>query len=604
MVTDAADNVYLLCRVGASSLQVDGHSLKAYNAVGIGAFPDLLLTSFSKNGQYRWSKVIGGGLNNGIGLKVHNGFVHISGYVWANDSAYFSTDSLYYHAYNGYWPQMAFLAQYDTTGVFKWLQMPGAVDSILFSSQDKPENAYWIDVAPNGDIYWLCDLVPGCLPNTTQPITQKGTYVLRYSSTGQYLSRVKLDIVHDDQFLFNGSYNEGNFIRNHQIGEYYIGGATGTSGSLIIGGDTVQGSMYLTAFNSQGQVIWKKENTDQLAVINDFKIDAQGEFYLCGSSKNGGSLFDGVIFTSPQIHSAPFVVKLNASGGNMWSKFGVTKAVSPGNTLTINNQEVAISGYHGSLYWQGPNNLDTLKAVPNQGYDAFIARFDTQSGDLLGMESAQTPFGGASYGYSITTDSEGSYYLGGNFDQQLFMGPDTLYKIGSQRSFFVAKYACGIPEAAFTVNQDSIQYIYNYTGTPADSVLWDFGDGSAPYKGDSGTHVYSAIGQYVVCATAYDASCGDTTFCKTVDVTTVSLYEQAFAEVAVYPNPTNDFLNLENLPKHSSVKLYNLNGKLLLQKQFKDMKASLDLSQLSKGVYLLELQNGAGERAFRKVMKE
>src|SRR5690606_42031359 len=61
------------------------------------------------------------------------------------------------------------------------------------------------------------------------------------------------------------------------------------------------------------------------------------------------------------------------------------------------------------------------------------------------------------------------------------------------------------------------------------------------------------------------------------------------------PTTTNSLLYLENLPKHSSVKLYNLNGRLLLQEAFKEQKASLDLSELSKGVYLLELQNN-GER--------
>lgn len=74
--------------------------------------------------------------------------------------------------------------------------------------------------------------------------------------------------------------------------------------------------------------------------------------------------------------------------------------------------------------------------------------------------------------------------------------------------------------------------------------------------------------------------------------------------VRCFPNPTNRLLYLENLPKHSSVKLYNLNGKLLIQEVFKGEKASLDLSQLSKGVYLLELQNTIGESDFRKVMKE
>src|SRR5690606_4616813 len=127
MVTDAADNVYLLCRVGASSLQVDGHPLQAYSAVGIGDSRDILLTSFSKNGQYRWSKVIGRGANDyDSDLKVHNGDVYLSGNTRpTGDSAFFDTDTVYHQVYNGYQAKNAFLIKYDTSGVFQWLQMPG-----------------------------------------------------------------------------------------------------------------------------------------------------------------------------------------------------------------------------------------------------------------------------------------------------------------------------------------------------------------------------------------------------------------------------------------------------------------------------------------------
>lgn len=570
ITTDEAGNVYTLGRVGANNLQVDGHPVQAYAPVGIGARPDMLLSSFTKEGAYRWSKVIGGGVNNGIGLKSQNGLVYVSGFNVANDSAIFDTDTAYYHPYNGNIPKLAFLIQYDTAGVYQWLRMP-ATDTVPLSK--RPEASYWIDIATNGDVYWLCDLRPGDLPNTNFTITNRGTYVLRYNTQGQLLGKTKLDIWHGERFGYGGVYNEGNFARNPVNGHFYLGGTYSSSIPLAIGSDTIEGAMYIAAFDGSGNLLWKKEsltkpNSGNLSTsnLNDFVLDNAGNILITGSTRSGDSLFNSIAVTSPNSYESSFVMKLDPSGNTLFFKNAVA---DPSFTYSISSSinDFAISGYHHGIYWQGPNDYDTLKAIPNQGYDAFIARFDIQSGDLLSMESATTPFGGACYGYSIAADNEGSYYLGGNFDQQLFLGPDTLYKIGSQRSFFVAKYACSQPEASFSISSDSLTGVYSfkYTGTESDSVFWDFGDGSGLVKGDSVEHTYLQKGSYMVCASSY-AYCGDTTYCDTLEVMTVTL-DEADGRInwSLAPNPASGKVRLY-LDEHQaggkslSVEVFDLRG--------------------------------------------
>ncbi|WP_417607970.1 T9SS type A sorting domain-containing protein [Owenweeksia hongkongensis] len=97
-------------------------------------------------------------------------------------------------------------------------------------------------------------------------------------------------------------------------------------------------------------------------------------------------------------------------------------------------------------------------------------------------------------------------------------------------------------------------------------------------------------------------ACMDTSVCYSVQG--VGLEEEILIEVDVYPNPTSHVLNLENLTQKGTITLYNLSGKLLLQKAFKGESAQLDLSSLPKGVYLLELKSENDGRIFRKVMKE
>lgn len=607
MVTDAADNVYLLCRVGASNLEVDGHALQAYSSVGVGASRDILLTSFTKEGTYRWSKVLGGvSGDDGIGLKVQGSRVYLSGLIYSNDSARYSTDTIVYRPYNSaYWPKHAFLINYDTSGVFQWLHMPGS-DTILKS--EFPEQPYWIDVASNGDVYWLISLVPGSLPSTAQPVTQKGTYVVRYSASGQYLSRVKLDAAHYGQAGWNGSFTEGNFIRNPQTGNFYLGGTYDYPGDLLIGGDTIRGAMYLACFDNTGQRLWKKESVVRQtsfhttsSSLNDFELGSNGDLLLTGTSRVGDTLFDGLVSTSPTIYEAPFIMKMSGSGNVIWYKLGVTLGVGYSYGVVQNGAEVAIAGSHVSLHWQGANDLDTLHSVANQGYDAYIARFDQQTGDLLSMQSAETNFGSESYGYSIAADSEGAYYLGGNYSAQLYLGPDTLYKIGSQRSFFVSKYACTIPKANFAQSLDSSAYVFAYTGTPADSVHWDFGDGSPVSTGDTVAHTYSATGQYIVCATSFDA-CGDTTFCDTVDVTKVSLYEVLASRTSIYPNPAKDVLYVSNPQDYTSYNLLSLSGKLMHKGEL--TAVGIDIKEIQSGIYILQLQSRDGVMYNQRIMKE
>ena len=313
MATDGAGNVYLLGRVSSSGLMVDGNPLATYNSTGGGAAPELLLASFTEEGDYRWSKVIGGGSNNGIGLAVHDGLVHLSGFAASQGTIHFDKDTASPYANNGKRPKGLFLIQYDTAGNFNWLVRPDT-DTTAFTNFGG--YSYWLSVSPKGEIHWLCDLKAGDLPGSGQPISQRGTYVLKYGQNGQLLGRVKLDVWHDTQFLFRGAYNEGNFLRDPSTGNYYLGGTHDYPMDLLIGGDTIKGSMYLAAFDSTGALLSKKENTTTggLTSLNDFQLDGHGNLYITGLSIDGAEAFNGLVFSSPTIHSAPYTLKLDSNG--------------------------------------------------------------------------------------------------------------------------------------------------------------------------------------------------------------------------------------------------------------------------------------------------
>ncbi|WP_442787259.1 hypothetical protein [Flavobacterium suncheonense] len=59
MVTDSQKNIYILAPVGQTLLNIDGNPKTNYGDSS--SKTDYALSSFSCDGTYRWSKIIGGG---------------------------------------------------------------------------------------------------------------------------------------------------------------------------------------------------------------------------------------------------------------------------------------------------------------------------------------------------------------------------------------------------------------------------------------------------------------------------------------------------------------------------------------------------------------
>jgi hypothetical protein len=73
----------------------------------------------------------------------------------------------------------------------------------------------------------------------------------------------------------------------------------------------------------------------------------------------------------------------------------------------------------------------------------------------------------------------------------------------------------------------------------------------------------------------------------------------------VYPNPTNDIINIELHEKNTVIFLLtDLNGKIIFRGQFNEIKNKIDLSTQADGVYVMTLINtGTKQKSITKVIK-
>ena len=74
--------------------------------------------------------------------------------------------------------------------------------------------------------------------------------------------------------------------------------------------------------------------------------------------------------------------------------------------------------------------------------------------------------------------------------------------------------------------------------------------------------------------------------------------------VNIYPNPTSNELQIDNVPKPTNYNLHNIVGATLQHGTLKEGSNSISLSLLPTGMYLLELIDDEGNRVVRKVVKE
>ena len=148
-------------------------------------------------------------------------------------------------------------------------------------------------------------------------------------------------------------------------------------------------------------------------------------------------------------------------------------------------------------------------------------------------------------------------------------------------------------DATFSYERKQAVYTFSPTIDSYLSYSWDFGDGSAIDKTRNPSHNFAAKeGQSVdvTLAVVTNNNCPNF-YIEKIDLPQFSDIEllQAFG-LSVYPNPTEDFLNISNEQGViGSIRIYNLASELLLSSNLDEATKSLNVADLSAGVYILKV---------------
>ena len=186
-------------------------------------------------------------------------------------------------------------------------------------------------------------------------------------------------------------------------------------------------------------------------------------------------------------------------------------------------------------------------------------------------------------------------------DTSSYVGPYTINSGTAGAPVAVINYANNGP--------GGLMYGFDARGGTGDraNYSWDFGGGNTA-TGDSVGYTFPQGGAYTVTLIVTNACGSDTVSLSLPDV---SIVENALSRsLKLYPNPARDVLNVELSLEGKddvTVRIMDVSGKEVISaihsKDDKKMEASIDLSELAKGVYMIEVSDGK-YTAVRRLVKE
>ena len=447
IATDSDRNAYCISYIGDCNTNIDGHPKEFW---GNSVPEDTQVSSFACDGTYRWSKIIGGGGSESItSVEVDSqDNVYVSGNFGSSasssepgriDSDFIMTDN-----YNS----RLYLAKFNKDGVLQWIRRPDP-------NIDETKGSLAMYVADDM-IYWFVDIPPGVYANGAFTNTQSGRsiYVLKYDLNGNFIDATQI------QGFQTYYYAIVNFYRNPYNGYYYLTwkNADGEAQATLNGNAVTSGNL-LACWNPQGVYQWSRADSATTRyemgtfTIQGLDFDANNNLYLSGNINSIENVnFLGFTGDDTQTRYVGFVMKLNPTADTIiWATHN-TPGASTTNLANLklkgNEIGVVVNGYQ-TFVW---DNI-SLDVNSTNGGNIILARFDTQTGTILSLDSLDSNYGSQEYPTVIRTDANGDYIIGGAFDGDIYDAyGNTTTSTGGYSSFFITKYSTGLCNALSTDN--------------------------------------------------------------------------------------------------------------------------------------------------------
>src|SRR5690554_1642018 len=574
------NNYYFIGTVrGIYGVQLDGQPITT-NGNALNGTNDIFLFSTTCDGTVRWKRAIGGGSDDeayNLVLDSENNvyigvFVKYGSVSWSQQFPvrFSETDSLPYapssaSVVSDYW-KTSFLLKYDHNGALvKRKALQGDVDGLEYLPP------YLLDLAIDSEdcLHFIVGLRKGTGyldGNVSVPGTVFAFhfYLAKYDSNLDYISSMKLPVA--DSTSFGRKYST-RFAYDEALNRYYVagirsaGGITSPLTPLTYDGKAFVERSYILAIDgTDGSEAWRREiYTDPLGnnlasnEITSLIVDANSEVYI---------------------------------GGRIWTSWNVNWPAS--------KPDVKIYDPHNpaqTTYIFTPDVYTQIPMVVKFNSSGTVQWAKTPTDFTSNFMSSEGMF---SKGFSlrhneIAFGTKNSYFIWDGFipnKPKYSRGDPTLLRLDKQTGMTVGMHMIpGTPEdnegmTAVAVDNDgnyvTAGYFFNYlfpTSVGADLVSSGYSD------------FFVAKLAASVCGTA------------------VGIEQFTTLKLNVYPNPTNDIVNIETDEQLSNYIIYDVSGRQIQSHLFTGSN-QINLQNVSTGVYFIKVITVQGNSGTVRVVKK
>ena len=194
------------------------------------------------------------------------------------------------------------------------------------------------------------------------------------------------------------------------------------------------------------------------------------------------------------------------------------------------------------------------------------------------------------------------YNSGGTYDVSLTITDDFGMATEMKNEYIIVD-DLPIADFSYSIDNGTIQIIDNSSNV--NFYFWNFGDGTTTQTVGNVTHTFDTSGIYTISLVGSN-NCGPSTFETTVNITITSLENlNDWDELAIFPNPTNDFLRIDFGKKQSdasSIQFINSLGQMIFSKKVENVIEEINVSNFPKGIYFIKIMDGKSELVKRIVV--
>lgn len=240
--------------------------------------------------------------------------------------------------------------------------------------------------------------------------------------------------------------------------------------------------------------------------------------------------------------------------------------------------------------------LDMINAAPIIT-DSLWNRFDGNDTLYLAWDAGNGNEGAAMRSYCITPTSAGDVDITMRDTINFFNDVNGLCPVNVVHRVHVVDSV----DADFTFINTGLQVDFTNTSASGDTYLWNFGDMNTSMDTNT-SHTYAANGIYTVHLKAYN-QCFEDSSIQSVDLSTVGIEELDLANISIYPNPTQNIVNIKSdlIGGGITLTVVDILGKTLMIKEIIKGSDQVDLSPFGQGTYFFRMKSD-DNMATRKVV--